>query len=142
MNKKGFTLIELLIVVVIIGILAAIAIPRFGETRERAFISAMQSDLRQVMNAQELFYQTNNFEYAAGTADGAADPPEVIDDFQFQPSSNVTVVITNTDAALDYYAVATHANAPTVTCEVFVGTDTAPGSIATAPGLITCGDTP
>ena len=56
-NKKGFTLIELLIVVVIIGILAAIAIPRFGETRERAFVSAMQSDVNQARQAMEMCYQ-------------------------------------------------------------------------------------
>jgi prepilin-type N-terminal cleavage/methylation domain-containing protein len=69
MNKKGFTLIELLIVVVIIGILAAIAIPRFGETRDRAFISAMQSDLNQVRTAQEMWFQDNAFSYTADIAD-------------------------------------------------------------------------
>jgi prepilin-type N-terminal cleavage/methylation domain-containing protein len=44
-DNKGFTLIELLIVVVIIGILAAIAIPKFSSTRERAYFAAMKSDL-------------------------------------------------------------------------------------------------
>jgi len=68
MNKKGFTLIELLIVVVIIGILAAIAIPRFGETRERAYVSAMQSDLNQLRTAMEMYYQDDNrFTYVGAT---------------------------------------------------------------------------
>ena len=56
MNRKGFTLIELLIVVVIIGILAAIAIPKFSNTKEKAVISAMKSDLRNYASSQESYY--------------------------------------------------------------------------------------
>ena len=50
-NKKGFTLIELLIVVVIIGILAAIAIPKFANTKEKAYVASMKSDLRNLVTA-------------------------------------------------------------------------------------------
>jgi len=49
MNRKGFTLIELLIVVVIIGILAAIAIPKFANTKEKAYLASMKSDLRNLI---------------------------------------------------------------------------------------------
>jgi prepilin-type N-terminal cleavage/methylation domain-containing protein len=56
MNRKGFTLIELLIVVVIIGILAAIAIPKFSNTKEKALVSGMKSDLRNFASAEESYY--------------------------------------------------------------------------------------
>src|SRR5437868_11122173 len=68
-NRKGFTLIELLIVVVIIGILAAIAIPKFANTKEKAVVASMKSDLRNLVTAQEAFFSDNN-DYAAGTYKG------------------------------------------------------------------------
>jgi prepilin-type N-terminal cleavage/methylation domain-containing protein len=58
-NSKGFTLIELLIVVVIIGILAAIAIPKFANTKEKAYIAAMKSDLRNLVTAEESYFADN-----------------------------------------------------------------------------------
>ena len=54
--RHGFTLIELLIVVVIIGILAAIAIPKFANTKSKAYITAMKSDLRNLVTAEEAFF--------------------------------------------------------------------------------------
>ncbi|KIH76910.1 type II secretion system protein G [Geoalkalibacter ferrihydriticus] len=63
-NQKGFTLIELLIVVAIIGILAAIAIPQFASYRERAFNSAAQSDLRTIRTSVEAHY-AENYQYPA-----------------------------------------------------------------------------
>jgi len=51
MHRKGFTLIELLIVVVIIGILASIAIPKFANTKEKAYLTSMKSDLRNLVTA-------------------------------------------------------------------------------------------
>src|SRR5690242_29682 len=55
-QRKGFTLIELLIVVVIIGILAAIAIPKFANTKQKAYITAMKSDLRNLVTAEEAYF--------------------------------------------------------------------------------------
>ena len=55
-SRKGFTLIELLIVVVIIGILAAIAIPKFANTKSKAYVTAMKSDLRNLVSAEESFF--------------------------------------------------------------------------------------
>jgi len=58
-SKKGFTLIELLIVVAIIGILAAIAIPQFSSYRQKAYNSAALSDLKNSKTALESFYADN-----------------------------------------------------------------------------------
>ena len=56
MNRTGFTLIELLIVVVIIGLLVAFAIPKFANTKEKAYIASMKSDLRNLMTAEEAYF--------------------------------------------------------------------------------------
>jgi len=67
MNRKGFTLIELLIVVVIIGILAAIAIPKFANTKEKAYLASMKSDLRNLVTAEEAYF-SDYTTYVGGTA--------------------------------------------------------------------------
>ncbi len=58
-TAKGFTLIELMIVIGIIGILAAIAIPQFNEYRMRSFNATAQSDLRNILTAEEGYYASN-----------------------------------------------------------------------------------
>src|SRR2546428_10375891 len=69
MNRKGFTLIELLIVVVIIGILAAIAIPKFANTKEKAYLASMKSDLRNLVTAEEAYFADSvKYTAAYGTA--------------------------------------------------------------------------
>jgi prepilin-type N-terminal cleavage/methylation domain-containing protein len=83
-NKKGFTLIELLIVVVIIGILAAIAIPKFANTKEKAYLTAMKSDLRNMVTAQEAYFaeharytdalDATAFRYSTGVSEGGMTP--------------------------------------------------------------------
>ena len=76
--RKGFTLIELLIVVVIIGILAAIAIPKFANTKGKAYITAMKSDLRNLVTAEEAFFSDSS-KYAKDTLTG----------MKFAPSTGV-----------------------------------------------------
>ena len=109
-NKKGFTLIELLIVVVIIGILAAIAIPKFANTKEKAYIASMKSDLRNLVTAQEAYFSDNNSTYASST--GAMGT-------NYKASSGVTVTI-NSNTATGWTASASHAST-TKTCAISLG---------------------
>ena len=66
-NRKGFTLIELLIVVAIIGILAAVAIPQFSSYREKAYHAASNSDLKNLKTGMEA-YMADNQVYPTGLA--------------------------------------------------------------------------
>jgi prepilin-type N-terminal cleavage/methylation domain-containing protein len=107
MNRKGFTLIELLIVVVIIGILAAIAIPKFANTKEKAYLASMKSDLRNLITAEEAYFAdsvkyTSNLGTAYATTTGVVGP---------------TIVVT----ANGFTANVTHTTT-TKTCSVYVGT--------------------
>lgn len=65
-GKEGFTLIELMVVIAIIGILAAIAIPNFLAMRQKGMVSQAQSDCANVKTAQETYYNDNST-YAATT---------------------------------------------------------------------------
>src|SRR5437773_8850091 len=87
MNRKGFTLIELLIVVVIIGIRAAIAIPKFANTKEKAYIASMKSDLRNLVTAEEAYF-ADSVKYTAAYGAGGIN--------FVQSTGNTTPAVTTT----------------------------------------------
>jgi type IV pilus assembly protein PilA len=130
--RKGFTLIELLIVIVIIGILAAIAIPKFGKTREKAYFKAMMSDLRNLQSQQELYYsrQDSGYSYAA-TIDAANFP-----DFNWSAGVTGAIGVANNTG---WSATATHQALTQASqyCGIIVG-GAAPAGPALTPGVIGC----
>jgi prepilin-type N-terminal cleavage/methylation domain-containing protein len=129
-KREGFTLIELLIVIVIIGILAAIAIPKFGKTREKAYFKAMMSDLRNLQSQQEVYYSNpaNNYTYSSATSNLT----------DFAQSQGVTVSIT-TAGQTGWGATSSHAAlASTQTCAIYVGTVSAVPSPAATAGVVAC----
>ena len=66
-TRSGFTLIELLILVVIIGLLARIAIPKFQAVRERSYLSSLRADLHDLANQQDVYYKEHD-SYSTNTA--------------------------------------------------------------------------
>ena len=67
-EEMGFTIIELLVVVAIIGILVAIAIPQFNAYRRKSYESHVKSDLRNAAAAEEAYFAAN-LTYKSGTLD-------------------------------------------------------------------------
>ena len=123
-SRKGFTLIELVVVVVIIGLLATIAIPKFTNTKEKAHIAAMKSDLRNLATAEEAFFYDSS-KYTLSFAQLA----------NFTPTEGVTITI-NEATPKGWSATAISVSTPRA-CYVFSGTAVPIGS-ATLEGNISC----
>lgn len=126
-SRRGFTLIELLIVVVIIGILVAIAIPKFGATKGSAAVAEMKGDLRNLATAQEAYYGDNNTFYLGPV------PAAVL---IFNPSQGVTVTVTAADGA-GWAATAAYPALTPRTCALYQGAASPPAP-ATVEGQIAC----
>ena len=124
MNRKGFTLIELLIVVVIIGILAAIAIPKFANTKSKAYITAMKSDLRNMVTAEEAFFADSS-KYTA-----------TISQMKYSNTTGVNAPTITTGAGF-WTATTTHTQLAGSTCGIGVNT-TNPLVASAGDGEVIC----
>ena len=125
-KKSGFTLIELLIVVVIIGILASIAIPKFYASREKSFVSTMKSDLKNLATYQEMHH---NGAYTYSTS---------LSTLEMVPSVGVTITI-NEATGQGWAATASHAGLISEQCGIYQGNAAvAGGDPGAAEGVIAC----
>ena len=126
-RRAGFTLIELMVCVVIIGVLAAVSVPRFANTKGKANLAAVKSDLHNLITAQETYFNEHQA-YAASLASLAL--------LGSAGSQGVSVTLVEATAS-GWSAQAVHPAAVPVTCAVFYG-QAAPLTPATVEGVIAC----
>jgi prepilin-type N-terminal cleavage/methylation domain-containing protein len=90
-SRCGFTLIELLMVAGVLGILAAIAIPRYSGSKEKAYVAVMMADLHSAAIYEEQYATENHSQYFSGIA--TADTP--VEGFRASKDVTVTLIAVN-----------------------------------------------
>lgn len=132
-NRKGFTLIEIVIVCVVLGILAAVAIPQYAGAKDRAYMAAMKADLHTIAIYEEQFAADNHGQYFSGTA--TPDAPLN----GFTPSKDVTVTLTAFNILgsqlADWTAIVKHSQS-SQSCEMRAGEITCTTENALTTGLL------
>ena len=132
-NRKGFALIEIVIVCVVLGILAAVAVPRYAGVKDKAYMAAMKADLHTIAIYEEQFAADNHGQYFSGTA--TPDAPLN----GFTPSKDVTVTLTAFNILgsqlADWTAIVKHSQS-SQSCEMRAGEITCTTENALTMGLL------
>ena len=102
-NEKGFTLIELMIVIAIIGILAAIAIPQFNAYRARSYNAGALSDLRNIQTAMEAYYV--DFQHYPKDITPTETETDLTTNYGYQPTNGVAGGLITTDEEGTAYSI-------------------------------------
>src|SRR5881392_4239723 len=139
MNRKGFTLIELVIVVVIIGILAAIAIPKFANTKGKAYLASMKSDLRNLVTAEEAYF-ADSVKYSTKVTSkvgGVACTPAAGDVSWCPTTGNNLVTLVINGGGWEASMTNNNLTTPLVTCSIFVN-EAGPVGAAVSEGAPAC----
>src|SRR2546423_9088194 len=130
-QNRGFTLIEILIVVMLVGALAAVAVPRYAGAKDKVYQAAMAADLRAAAVLEEQYAADNHGQYFSGSATN--DLPLN----GFTPSKDVTVTFTAFNILGsqlgDWVAIAHHGQS-TENCEMRSGVVTCTGETGLATG--------
>ncbi len=104
-NQKGFTLVELLIVIAIIGILAAIAIPQFNQYRNRAHMAATRSDAKNAYTAVQAWISDNVGTAIPGDTSTSGSAYTTYTSARTSPGVTVTIAATTGDVTATNTAV-------------------------------------
>lgn len=124
-RRNGFTFVELMVAMALLGLLSAMAIPRFRNYKERSYVAAMRTDLGHLRIALEEHFA----EHQRYTTDTTA--------LDFRPTSGIQINLSSTQLDGGYRAVAQHVLLPNVQCSVAAGSD----AVGIEAGSITCAPT-
>jgi prepilin-type N-terminal cleavage/methylation domain-containing protein len=122
-RRRGFTFVEILIVMIVLGLMSALAIPRYREFKERAYLSSLRTELGQLRIAEEAYWAEHQV-YSTNLVD-----------LDFLPSSDITLIIASTGLNRGWMAEASHALMAGRSCATYVGGD----AQGYASGEIVCG---
>ncbi len=122
-RRSGFTFVEILVAMAVFSALTAIAVPKYRQMKDKAYMAALKADLAELRIAEEGFWAENHFY--------TTDPSQL----DWRPTSDVRIAISASDPFSGFDATALHLDLSGKQCTMSVGRVTAAG---TPSGEIAC----